>query len=205
MDACRSRGFRATLSICLAVAVLPSVVGCGALTALTTLSSQVDDSQTTDPVDLSSGDGACDTNFVADYSTLGLDLPSDASESPDFDPDEQAVFSMAWVFAVGGITITLEAEATTASFPSDLSQIVEAADEEVSLAGGSVNDPIDLVLANGDAATLTSYSQDGVLYYRVNTLKSDTSYVVTASVAEDDLTQEIDNAMVSAVTSLCVE
>jgi len=205
MDACRSRGLRASLSVCLVFVMLPGVVGCDALTALTTLSSQVDNTQTNDPVDLTSNGGVCDTNFVADYAPLGLDLPSNASAAPGFTPDAEAVFSMAWVFSVGDVTITLDAEATTVPFPSDLSLIVEAANEAVTLAGGNVNAPIDLVLANGDAATLTTYSQDGVFYYRVNTLKSDTSYVVTASVPQDDLTQNVDNAMVSAVTSLCVD
>jgi len=205
MDACRSLRLRAGFSFCLAWALLLAATGCGLGGVLGTLNSQVDDGQGDGPVDLTNGDGACATNYVnADFG-LGLDLTPDASEAPGFVGDEEAEFTMAWVFSSGGVTITLDVAVRTEPFPAQLAQITEAANEAVSLAGGTVNTPVDVVLADGDAAMLTGYTLDHRFGYRVDLLAGESSYAATATVNAEDLTQDVDNAMVSAVTSLCVE
>ena len=128
-----------------------------------------------------------------------------AIEAVGWSPDPDATFGAAWTRTVSGVTILISTEVFPAPYPADLAVIVEAANEQITLAGGSIRAVIDLILTNGDAAIQSNYGLDGAVVYRIDVAKNDYRFALSVSVAEADLTQNIDNVLAATATSLCVD
>jgi len=194
------------MSVLLPVAFI-ATAGCGWLTDFGTLSSTVTDaSVTTDPVDLSvDGFEACDTSYVNPDYSFGFGLDDAAVEAVQWSADDAALFAAGWEMASGDATILIVAQVLGTSYPANLALLVEAANEEITLAGGSISTVFDVILVSGDAAIQTNYVLDGTLAYRLDTVKNDHRYTLTVSTPQAGLTQTVDNDMSAAVASLCVD
>ena len=181
--------------------------GCGSIPGFGTLGSRVAGGDgTTDPVDVSGGGSAtCDVSYYHDSLSFGLELHAAAVEAVEWSADTDASFAAGWEMTSDAATILIVAQVLAAPYPADLALIVEAANEQITLAGGSLRSTFDLILANGDEAIQTNYTLDNTRVYRVDMAKNDYRYTLSVSVTETDLTQEVDNAMATTVTSLCVD
>ncbi len=197
---------------CVIVSMAVLLSGCGSSeTLLSTLLGSVGGGEAgveTDPgpIDLSDEVAAsCDTSYhQADYG-FGFDLDVLAVEAAGQTLSADALFAGAWSFSVNGTEVVVSAEVNSTSFPAELALIVATANADITLAGGTVASTFDLIVSNGDEAIQTNYVLDGLLVYRVDVVKNERRYTVAASASEADITQSIDNAMIAAVASICVD
>ena len=159
-----------------------------------------------DPIDLSgAGSATCTTSYRNNDQGFGFELDVLGVEAAGQTPNADALFANAWTFTVDGVGVTVAAEVHTTDFPANLALIVATADADITAAGGNVRSTFELVLANGDQANQSNYVLDGVLAYRVDVVKNEKRYTLSASATQADVTQQVDNALTAAVTSLCVD
>lgn len=208
---CRTRLFAlragaAFVFMFLLVAPIVTAAGCGFFPDFGTLSSTPADDLLIDPVDLS-GDGSatCDVSYHHDSPSYGFNLDIATVEATGWSADADATFAGGWNSISDGATILITTQVVAAPYPADLAVIVEAANEQITLSGGTIGAVFELILTNGDDAIQTNYVLGNAQVYRVDVAKNDRRFTLRVSVAEGLLTQTVDNAMVTTVTSLCVD
>ncbi len=198
-------GCATLFALCVVVSLTTLLSGCG---NAGTLSSTVgvDGDTVIDPIDLS-GDGgaACGTSYRNDDQGFGFELDVLAVEAAGQVLNADADFAGAWSFSTDGVGVVVSAEVNRTDFPADLALIVATANADITAAGGTVAVAFELILSNGDEASQTNYTQDGTFSYRVDVIKNEKLYTLTVSATEADITQQVDNAMIAAVASLCVD
>jgi len=189
------------------VTLIGTTTGCGWFPDFGTLGSTVGtDDPVIDPVDLSDGGSStCDVSYYKDNLSYGFNLDVAAVEATGWNADADATFAGGWDLISHGATILITTRVVAAPDPVNLTLIVEAANEQIRLAGGSIGSVFDLILGNGDEAIQTNYVLDSMIAYRIDVAKNDHRYTLMVSVDVTALTQTLDNDMVATVTSLCVD
>ncbi len=193
--------------IFLVVASIVTATGCGSFPDFGALfSTATADDPQIDPIDLSGGGSAtCEVSYHHDSPSYGFNLDLAAVEATGWSADADATFAAGWNSISAGATILITTQVVAAPYPADLALIVEAANEKITLSGGTIGPVFALILANGDDAIQTNYVLDGTVVYRVDVVKNDRRYTLAVSIAEALLTQAVDNALVTIVTALCVD
>ncbi len=191
----------------LAGASIVTATGCGSFPDFGALfSTATADDPQIDPIDLSGGGSAtCEVSYQHDSPSYGFNLDSAAGEATGWSADADATFAGGWNLISDGATILITTQVVAAPYPADLALIVEAANEQITLSGGTIGAVFELILTNGDGAIQTNYVLGNSQVYRVDVAKNDRRYTLMVSVAEALLTQPVDNEMVTIVTSLCVD
>ena len=149
----------------------------------------------------------CNVEFFNDDFVYGFDLPT-LADLVRFDDDPDFLFNATWelILADSGIVFSTRVD------PQDgrtLAEAVDALNRLIEADGGEFYTEASIVLANGDLGFLSTYvwttDTGTTVNYRVNAMKHNRYYSVSALVAETGFTTDAETALSDAVQSLCIE
>ena len=150
----------------------------------------------------------CDVEYFNDDFAYGFGLPTPA-DLRRLDDDPDSLFNATWEFMLGDSAMIFSTRVAPHVY-EDLADAVDDTNSLIEADGGEFYTEIPIILANGDPGFLSTYitpsdSEETTVHYRVNAVKHDRYYTVSANVVDSGYTTEAETAMFEAVLSLCIE